>query len=55
MDTQDVRHAQPRGERTRQPYERPAVNWEEDFEPYAYAGCGKMAGSGGACNTMSSS
>jgi len=55
MDTHDVRHAQPQGERARRPYERPAVHWEEDFEPYVYAGCGKMPSGGGACNTMSSS
>jgi hypothetical protein len=25
------------------------VRWEEDFEPYIFSMCGKMAGSGGAC------
>jgi hypothetical protein len=34
----------------RRPYAPPAVSWEEDFMPYAFSTCGKMAGQGGACN-----
>jgi hypothetical protein len=32
----------------RRPYEPPTIAWEEDFLPYAYASCTKMAG--GFCN-----
>ena len=49
MDTEQARQHEPQGERTRRPYERPAVQWEEDFLPYAFSTCGKMAGQGGAC------
>lgn len=34
------------GDRVRRPYERPAIRWEEDFDPYAFSSCGKMAGGG---------
>jgi hypothetical protein len=34
---------------TRRPYERPAIAWEEDFEPYVFSMCGKMPGQGGVC------
>jgi hypothetical protein len=33
----------------KRPYERPAVAWEEDFEPYVFSMCGKMPAQGGAC------
>jgi hypothetical protein len=33
----------------RRPYERPSVTWEEDFQPYVFSTCGKMAGGGLAC------
>jgi len=36
-------------ETTRRPYERPAVRWEEDFLPYVFSMCGKMAGGGLGC------
>jgi hypothetical protein len=49
MEKQDHREAGKPAETTRRPYERPAVRWEEDFEPYIFSMCGKMAGSGGAC------
>ena len=50
METEKAREAGRAGEDVRRPYERPAVSWEEDFEPYVFSMCGKMAGSGGACN-----
>jgi hypothetical protein len=37
-------------DKPRRPYQRPVIAWEEDFLPYAYSTCGKMAGQGGACN-----
>ena len=49
MEKQSHREAGKPAETTRRPYERPAVSWEEDFEPYIFSMCGKMAGSGGAC------
>jgi hypothetical protein len=49
MDTQKTRESSQEGERGRKPYERPAVQWEEDFEPYVFSTCGKMPAQGGAC------
>jgi len=54
MDTQDVRYT-PQGERARRPYERPAIGWEEDFEPYVYSTCAKMPGQGATCAGTKSS
>jgi SAM-dependent methyltransferase len=48
----DASHAPERaqqGERTRRPYEPPAIAWEEDFEPYVFSTCGKMPGMGPGC------
>lgn len=50
MDTQRVPQPDQQGEQARRPYERLAVHWEEDFEPYVYSTCGKMAGGGAVCN-----
>lgn len=55
MDTEKARDTEQQGERARRPYEHPAVRWEEEFEPYVYAGCGKMPGGAGPCNAMASS
>jgi hypothetical protein len=55
MDTQRVPQPDQQAERPRRPYERPAVQWEEDFTPYAFSTCGKMPGQGGACATHMSS
>ena len=49
MDTPDQRRAELTDGGPRRPYERPVIAWEEDFAPYAFSGCGKMAGQGGAC------
>ena len=49
MDTRGERPGGETDERPRRPYERPAIAWEEDFAPYAFSGCGKMATQGGAC------
>ncbi len=49
MDIEKARRPEGEGERARRPYQRPAVQWEEDFTPYAFSTCGKMAGQGGAC------
>jgi hypothetical protein len=37
----------------RQPYEKPAVAWEESLEvrPNLMAGCGKVPGEGAQCDT----
>ena len=47
-------------ERNAPPEERrrwtpPAIEWEEDFLPYAFSTCGKMPGQGGPCTTHRSS
>jgi hypothetical protein len=42
-------------EPTRRAYERPAIAWQEDFEPYVFSTCGKMPGQGGACRVHRSS
>lgn len=55
MDGEKARQTDPRGEQGRRPYERPAVQWEEDFTPYAFSTCGKMPGQGGACAAHMSS
>lgn len=55
MDTEQARQPDREGERARRPYERPAVQWEEDFTPYAFSTCGKMPGQGGACGAHRSS
>jgi hypothetical protein len=44
--------AEPGGRRA---YERPAIAWEEDFEPYVFSTCGKMPGQGGSCRLHQSS
>ena len=49
MDTQKTRQPEQQGERGRRPYERPVVHWEEEFLPYVFSTCGKMAGGGGGC------
>ena len=49
MEKQHQREPERSAETARRPYERPAVSWEEDFEPYIFSMCGKMAGGGGAC------
>jgi hypothetical protein len=49
METQNQREPENAGGDGRRPYERPAVSWEEDFEPYVFSTCGKMLGQGGAC------
>ncbi len=55
MDDQRAPKAEQSGQRARRPYERPRVSWEEDFEPYVYAGCGKQPGMAGACAVHPSS
>ena len=52
MDSQGPRQSQAPGEPARRAYEPPAIAWEEDFTPYAFAVCGKMPGQTGACATM---
>ena len=55
MDSPHARPSEAPGEHARRAYEPPAIAWEEDFTPYAYASCGKMMGQGGACTTNKSS
>lgn len=50
MEPENVSDREQRDERARRPYERPGIHWEEDFLPYAYAGCGKLPGMGAACS-----
>lgn len=49
METDKAREAEREGGRARRSYEQPAVQWEEDFEPYIFSTCGKMPAQGGAC------
>jgi hypothetical protein len=49
MDTQKMHQPESRRDEARQPYARPSVAWEEDFQPYVFSTCGKMAGQGGPC------
>lgn len=55
MQTDKARETGREGERTRRPYEQPAVQWEEDFEPYIFSTCGKMPAQGGACRANQNS
>ena len=54
-----MEHAETAGERhparERRPWSAPAIEWEEDFLPYAFSSCGKMPGQGGACTAHRSS
>jgi len=50
MGNEKARELERPGEEARRPYERPAVSWEEDFQPYVFSTCGKMAGQGPGCN-----
>jgi len=45
MDSPKARKSERPDEKTRRPYESPAVAWEEDFTPYAFSVCGKHSGS----------
>jgi hypothetical protein len=49
MGNEKARELERPGEEARRPYERPSVTWEEDFQPYVFSTCGKMAGGGLAC------
>ena len=50
MDAEKAGQVEPKDQRGRRPYERPAIGWEEDFEPYVYASCMKAPGQSAACN-----
>jgi len=54
MEKQNQREPGKPAETTRRPYERPAVSWEEDFEPYVFSTCGKMGSSAGCTFNMRS-
>lgn len=54
MEKQNQREPGKPGEVARRPYERPAVSWEEDFEPYVFSTCGKMGSSGPCAFNMKS-
>ena len=49
MDTQKMHQPESPRDQARRPYQRPAVSWEEDFQPYVFSTCGKMAGGGPGC------
>ena len=49
MESQKAREPERAVDRVRRPYERPAVHWEENFEPYVYSTCAKMPGQGQPC------
>ena len=49
MEKQNRREPEKSRGEGRRPYERPAVSWEEDFLPYVFSTCGKMAGGTGGC------
>ena len=55
MDRIEASKPQPEAKRGRRAYEPPAVQWEEDFQPYVFSTCNKMSGQGGACNFRRSS
>jgi hypothetical protein len=55
MNSQQPRQSEAPDKPARRAYEPPAIAWEEDFTPYAYAGCGKMMSQGGACIVSRSS
>jgi len=50
MDTEQAGRSEQAGEPARRAYEPPRITWEEDFQPYAFSTCGKMAGQGFICN-----
>jgi hypothetical protein len=50
MENEKARELKRPGEEARRPYERPSVTWEEDFQPYVFSTCTKMAGQGAGCN-----
>ena len=49
MENEKARELERPGGEARRTYERPAVSWEEDFEPYVYSTCNKKPGQGGGC------
>jgi len=51
-ETKDGAAAGPVQPATRQPYEKPAIAWEEGLEvrPNLMAGCGKISGQDAACD-----
>lgn len=49
MDTRKEQEPKNPTRRSLRAYERPAIHWEEDFEPYVFSTCGKMPGQGGGC------
>lgn len=55
MDSEKAGRSVPEPDPRRRPYEPPQVQWEEDFEPYAFSTCGKMPGQGGACRANKNS
>ncbi len=55
MDTHKMPEPTQQGERARKPYEQPAVNWEEDFEPYIFSACSKLPSGGAACRANKNS
>jgi len=50
MDSEQAGRSEQAGAPTRRSYEPPRITFEEDFQPYAFSTCGKMAGQGGICN-----
>ncbi len=55
MNTQKTREPKQQGEAPRRSYERPAVSWEEDFEPYIFSACGKLPSGGAPCRANKNS
>jgi hypothetical protein len=55
MDAEKAGQPELKDQRGRRPYERPAIGWEEDFEPYVYSTCAKMPGQGAPCAGTKSS
>ena len=49
MDAEKAGQAEPKDQRGRRPYERPAIGWEEEFLPYVYSTCNKTPGGGAGC------
>lgn len=55
METSKTRETERDDGQQRRPYQQPAVQWEEDFEPYVFSTCGKMPAQGGACRASKNS
>jgi hypothetical protein len=54
-ETENAQKSERPGGGARRPYVPPSVTWEEDFQPYVFSTCGKMAGQSVICGVRKSS